>query len=60
MTAKEYSENILAELRAIEPPDERTLAILQQISVVSNRLARNLMAKKEFAEADEQGLSNPN
>ena len=59
MTAREYSEKVLAKIREIEDPDERTIAILQQISAVSNRLARNLMARKEFAEADEQGWSIP-
>lgn len=42
MTKKEYADAVLAEICAIEDPDERAIVILENISIVSDRLARNL------------------
>lgn len=42
MTKKEYADAVLAEIRAIEDPDERAIVILENISIVSERLARNI------------------
>ena len=46
MTKKEYAEAVMEEIRAIEDPDERTIVILQNISAVSDRLARNLVERR--------------
>lgn len=46
MTKKEYADAVLAEIRTIEDPDERAIVILENISIVSERLARNLVERR--------------
>lgn len=46
MTKKEYADAVLAEIRAIADPDERAIVILENISIVSERLARNLVERR--------------